>query len=144
MAFSVIGRWGEKGATIIRILDYDKSQQIRSITWRLSFWRNCEVPKMSWWTRRSAKSMFALDFNQPWCAVNWTQNQSWWSRYREGFCEECLPGQTRRAEQVEVRKEGLRRSRRKPSFRTRFGIMISGFNEWLTIGSPILTHQSSF
>ena len=32
MAFSVIGRWGEKGATIIRILDFDKSQQIRSIT----------------------------------------------------------------------------------------------------------------
>jgi len=32
MAFSVVGRWGEKGATIIRILDFDKSQQIRSIT----------------------------------------------------------------------------------------------------------------
>lgn len=32
MAFSVIGKWGEKGATIIRILDFDKSQQIRSIT----------------------------------------------------------------------------------------------------------------
>lgn len=29
MAFSVVGRWGEKGATIIRILDFDKSQQIR-------------------------------------------------------------------------------------------------------------------
>ena len=32
MAFSVVGRWGEKGATIIRILDYDKLRQIRSIT----------------------------------------------------------------------------------------------------------------
>ena len=32
LAYSVIGRWGEKGATIIRILDFDKSQQIRSIT----------------------------------------------------------------------------------------------------------------
>lgn len=32
MAFSVVGRWGEKGATIIRILDYDKSRQIRGIT----------------------------------------------------------------------------------------------------------------
>jgi len=32
MAFSVVGRWGEKGATIIRILDFDKSQQIRGIT----------------------------------------------------------------------------------------------------------------
>ena len=32
MAFSVAGRWGEKGATIIRILDFDKSQQIRGIT----------------------------------------------------------------------------------------------------------------
>lgn len=29
MAFSVVGRWGEKGATIIRILDFDKLQQIR-------------------------------------------------------------------------------------------------------------------
>ena len=25
MAFSVVGKWGEKGATIIRILDFDKS-----------------------------------------------------------------------------------------------------------------------
>lgn len=32
MAFSVVGRWGERGATIIRILDFDKSQQIRGIT----------------------------------------------------------------------------------------------------------------
>lgn len=32
MAFSVVGRWGKKGATIIRILDFDKSQQIRGIT----------------------------------------------------------------------------------------------------------------
>ena len=32
MAFSVVGRWGEKGATFICILDFDKSQQIRSIT----------------------------------------------------------------------------------------------------------------
>ena len=32
MAFSVVGRWGEKGATIIRILDFDKSRQIRGIT----------------------------------------------------------------------------------------------------------------
>ena len=32
MAFSVVGRWGEKGATIIRILDYDKSRQIGGIT----------------------------------------------------------------------------------------------------------------
>lgn len=31
MAFSVVGRWGEKGATIIRILDFDKSKQIREI-----------------------------------------------------------------------------------------------------------------
>lgn len=31
MAFSVIGRWDEKGATIIRILDFDKSQQIGGI-----------------------------------------------------------------------------------------------------------------
>lgn len=32
MAFSVVGKWGEKGATIIRILDFDRSQQIRGIT----------------------------------------------------------------------------------------------------------------
>lgn len=32
MAFSVVGRWGEKGATIIRILDFDRSQLIRGIT----------------------------------------------------------------------------------------------------------------
>ncbi len=32
MAFSVVGRWGEKGATIIRILDFDRSRQIRGIT----------------------------------------------------------------------------------------------------------------
>lgn len=32
MAFSVVGRWGEKGDTIIRILDFDKSRQTRSIT----------------------------------------------------------------------------------------------------------------
>ena len=32
MAFSVVGQWGEKGATIIRILDFDKSRQIRGIT----------------------------------------------------------------------------------------------------------------
>lgn len=32
MAFSVVGRWGEKGATIIRILDFDKLQQIKGIT----------------------------------------------------------------------------------------------------------------
>lgn len=32
MAFSVVGRWGEKGATIIRILDFDESRQIRGIT----------------------------------------------------------------------------------------------------------------
>ncbi|MCI9391510.1 MAG: hypothetical protein HFF65_03800 [Oscillospiraceae bacterium] len=32
MAFSVAGKWGEKGATIIRILDFDRSQQIRGIT----------------------------------------------------------------------------------------------------------------
>ncbi len=32
MAFSVVGKWGEKGVTIIRILDFDKSRQIRSIT----------------------------------------------------------------------------------------------------------------
>ena len=31
MAFSVVGRWGEKGATIIRIMDFDKSQQIGGI-----------------------------------------------------------------------------------------------------------------
>lgn len=32
MAFSVVGRWDEKGATIIRILDFDRLQQIRGIT----------------------------------------------------------------------------------------------------------------
>ena len=32
MAFSVVGRWGEKGATIIRILDFDKSRQIGGIS----------------------------------------------------------------------------------------------------------------
>lgn len=32
MAFSAVGRWGEKGATIIHILDFDESQQIRGIT----------------------------------------------------------------------------------------------------------------
>lgn len=32
MAFSVVGRWGEKGATIIRILDFDKSRQIKDIS----------------------------------------------------------------------------------------------------------------
>ena len=32
MAFSVVGKWGEKGATIIRILDFDRSQQIRGTT----------------------------------------------------------------------------------------------------------------
>ena len=32
MAFSVIGKWGEKGATVIRILNFDRSQQIRGIT----------------------------------------------------------------------------------------------------------------
>ena len=32
MAFSVVGRWGEKGATMIRILDFEKSQQIKGIT----------------------------------------------------------------------------------------------------------------
>lgn len=32
MAFLVVGRWGEKGATIIRVLDFDRLQQIRSIT----------------------------------------------------------------------------------------------------------------
>jgi len=31
MAFSVVGRWGEKGATIIRVSDFDKLQQIRGI-----------------------------------------------------------------------------------------------------------------
>jgi len=31
MAFSVIGRWGEKGVTIIRILDFGELQQIRGI-----------------------------------------------------------------------------------------------------------------
>ncbi len=29
MAFSVVGRWGEKGATIIRVSDFDKLLQIR-------------------------------------------------------------------------------------------------------------------
>ena len=32
MAFSVVGRWDEKGATIIRVLDFDRSQQIKGIT----------------------------------------------------------------------------------------------------------------
>lgn len=32
MAFSVVGRWGEKGATIIRISEFNKLQQIRGIT----------------------------------------------------------------------------------------------------------------
>lgn len=32
MAFSVVGRWGEKGVTIIRVLDFDESRQIRGIT----------------------------------------------------------------------------------------------------------------
>jgi len=31
MAFSVVGRWDEKGATIIRILELDESRQIRGI-----------------------------------------------------------------------------------------------------------------
>ncbi len=31
MAFSVVGRWGEKGATIIRVSDFDELQQIRGI-----------------------------------------------------------------------------------------------------------------
>lgn len=31
MAFSVVGSWGEKGVTIIRILDFDRLQQIRVI-----------------------------------------------------------------------------------------------------------------
>ncbi len=31
MAFSVVGRWGEKGATIIRVSDFDGLQQIRGI-----------------------------------------------------------------------------------------------------------------
>lgn len=31
MAFSAVGKWGEKGATIIRILDFDKLRQIRGI-----------------------------------------------------------------------------------------------------------------
>lgn len=48
MAFSVVGRWGEKGATIIRILDFDRLQQIRGITLRLNFWQNYEISKMSW------------------------------------------------------------------------------------------------
>lgn len=32
MAFSVIGRWGEKGVTIIRVLDFDRLQQIGGIS----------------------------------------------------------------------------------------------------------------
>lgn len=32
MAFSVIGQWGEKGVTIIRVLDSDQLQQIGSIS----------------------------------------------------------------------------------------------------------------
>lgn len=32
MAFSVIGRWGEKGVTVIRVLDFDKSRQIGGIS----------------------------------------------------------------------------------------------------------------
>ena len=32
MAFSIVGRWGEKGVTMIHILDFDKSRQIRGIT----------------------------------------------------------------------------------------------------------------
>ena len=32
MAFSVIGRWGEKGVTIIRVLDFDQLQQIGDIS----------------------------------------------------------------------------------------------------------------
>ena len=32
MAFSVAGRWGKKGVTIIRILDFDKSRQIGDIS----------------------------------------------------------------------------------------------------------------
>lgn len=31
MAFSVVGRWGEKGDTIIRISELDQSQQIEGI-----------------------------------------------------------------------------------------------------------------
>ena len=31
MAFSVVGKWGEKGVTIIRIFEFDKSRQIRGI-----------------------------------------------------------------------------------------------------------------
>lgn len=31
MAFSVVGQWGEKGVTVIRISDFDKSQQIGGI-----------------------------------------------------------------------------------------------------------------
>ena len=29
MAFSVVGKWGEKGATMIRVLELDESRQIR-------------------------------------------------------------------------------------------------------------------
>ena len=32
MATSVVGRWGEKGVTMIHILDFDKSRQIKGIT----------------------------------------------------------------------------------------------------------------
>ncbi len=32
MAFSVAGLWGEKGVTILRISDFDKSRQIRAIS----------------------------------------------------------------------------------------------------------------
>ena len=32
MAFSIVGRWGEKGVTMIHILDFDKSRQIKGIT----------------------------------------------------------------------------------------------------------------
>ncbi len=31
MAFSVVGKWGEKGAAIIRVSDFDELQQIRGI-----------------------------------------------------------------------------------------------------------------
>ena len=31
MAFSVVGRWGEKGVTIIRVSELDQSQQIGGI-----------------------------------------------------------------------------------------------------------------
>ena len=46
------------------------------------------------------------------------KNLSLWNGYTVGFCVEVLPAQKRRAEQAKVRKEGLRRSRRNPSFRT--------------------------